>query len=435
VSLDKKVFFGIYSQKMSTHIPLEVHRGKSLDNIPFELETFDLDVLLDTASNSSFTIAVSSDDDDNDDENEEYFDFFENMESLEALETLPTITTTMVPTKIPEEMSLFSSMLSLLRSDTPTADVRRSFLPSTPPTRTRSIQHRQHQQQQHQHEQKNQEKLQGKSTGSKQIPVVDPKRIEARLASQRYRDTKTNEYNFLMSQHQKLLRENHELRNRYSLPPLNLATIPGCEPIPTTWKRAETRKERNRQAAKRSREAAKRKHQVLATKNAYLLKDSTVLKQEFNELQVFEEDYNEFDEFEGIVDGFEVFEDFAEVAEVAEILNNKKRSIENKSNPSKKRIKSQKSSPFNMNESYLLLLAVALCILGCVVQTFDGSSDSLHLHAGMDLRTGIMQHLALGYQHLIAAGIVCVGSAMHIYAGIPLNERKDDITQTHTHIS
>ena len=53
----------MFSSTLSNSPP-EIHRGISLDDTPFDIDTFDLDVLLDTASSSNTSSSDSEADED-----------------------------------------------------------------------------------------------------------------------------------------------------------------------------------------------------------------------------------------------------------------------------------------------------------------------------------------------------------------------------------
>ena len=156
--------------------PPEIHRGISLDDTPFDIDTFDLDVLLDTASSSNTSSSDSEADE----------DFF-----LHCFDDT-TSTTINNDETIEEEPSLFVPMLSMFRTDTPVQLEVHSSVPTTPET--------------------NYSKRNQSMSKKKSKTKISPKRIEARLASQRYRDTKLSEYNTLTSTHNRLLTLNQNLR-------------------------------------------------------------------------------------------------------------------------------------------------------------------------------------------------------------------------------
>merc|ERR1712166_1665582 len=267
--------------------------------------------------------------------------------------------------------------------------------------------------------------------------TIDPKRIEARLASQRYRDTKLSEYNTLTSTHNRLLTLNQNLR--YELikhgkiielkpPLLDLTTVPGCEPN-VNWKRAATRKERNRQAAKRSREAAKRKHRVLAAQNQHIEHDTVQLK---IQLQEFKKENNitagkRKNETQEVLalDALDAL-DTLDPLDSFDAWNN-----ELVVNTSSKKRKTNPTSPFRMQDSHLLLVACVLTIIGMSCSSFDTSTtlDGNRLHVGMDISTGLLQHLKLNDEDihplpLITASVVCLGSFWFAVYNYYFNESK-----------
>ena len=167
------------STTLSPNSPPEIHRGISLDDTPFDIDTFDLDVLLDTASSSNTSSSDSEADE----------DFF-----LHCFDDIPITTSTTINNDetIEEEPSLFVPMLSMFRTDTPVQLQEHSSVPTTPET--------------------NYSKRNQSMSKKKSKTKISPKRIEARLASQRYRDTKLSEYNTLTSTHNRLLTLNQNLR-------------------------------------------------------------------------------------------------------------------------------------------------------------------------------------------------------------------------------
>ena len=144
--------------------------------------------------------------------------------------------------------------------------------------------------------------------------------------------------------------------------------VPGCEPN-VNWKRAATRKERNRQAAKRSREAAKRKHRVLAAQNQHIEHDTVQLKiqlQEFkkeNNITVAGKRKNETQEVLALdaLDALDTLDalDSLDPLDSFDAWNN-----ELVVNTSSKKRKTNSTSPFRMQDSHLLLVACVLTIIG-----------------------------------------------------------------------
>ena len=138
--------------------------------------------------------------------------------------------------------------------------------------------------------------------------------------------------------------------------------VPGCEPN-VNWKRAATRKERNRQAAKRSREAAKRKHRVLAAQNQHIEHDTIQLKiqlQEFkkeNNITIAGKRKNETQEVLAL-DALDAL-DTLDPLDSFDAWNN-----ELVVNTSSKKRKTSSTSPFRMQDSHLLLVACVLTIIG-----------------------------------------------------------------------
>jgi hypothetical protein len=221
---------------------------------------------------------------------------------------------------------------------------------------------------------------------------VDPKRIEARLASQKYREAQKQEYNDSVSRNQMLKNENLQARqellhrgDQISLAPPPVPAVAVAHlVIPTTWKRAETRKERNRQAAKRSRDAAKNTLKILNVENEHLLRDNLMLHDRLRSLQ-----------------------------------NNKRiAGVVAQGGGERKRRNTAPSRPssFVLSEHALLLLSCLCLLLGCTFQanqesTMSGGQQS---DAGMDLSAGLVRHTNLNdAAHpvpLLAAGVVCVCS-------------------------
>ena len=382
------------------YVPPATLRGKSLDDTPFDLDTFDLDELLATAS------AEHSADDVSDTELNDFdlcdCDLFQE-----------DFGTTLAPdaAKEAEDPSFFISIFSMFRSSSNTLESTESMestestestgmdsAPTTPPTQTKTSSNRNNQ------NDAGFAAAASSSSSSTTVPV-DEKKIEARLASQRYRNTKLQEYQNLQTRNKELLTLNMSLRNDISVagerialkpPPLDLTTVPGCVNT-TNWTRAETRKERNRLAAKRSRDAAKRKHTVLKAQNNYLEKDIHALTLKLQELHGQIKTGNQ--------------------------VHDKKRTTSDTENgamqPVSKRSKmSQHSSPssFLLGESSLLLSLCICAVLGAAFQWHDNKEDGANVeNAGMDLGAGLLQHMALDANNplpLVGAGIVCIFSTM-----------------------
>jgi len=366
-------------------------RGKSFDLDGFDLDTFDLDELLATASAEHHSADDVSDTELND------FDLCECdlfQEDFHDLYVPPTTPTTLAPdeTEEAEEASFFISIFSMFRTSSNTLELESTGMdsvPTTPPTQTKT----------------SSSSSPSSSPSSTTIPM-DEKKIEARLASQRYRNTKLQDYQNLQTRNKELLTLNMSLRYDISVagerialkpPPLDLTTVPGCVDT-TDWTRADTRKERNRLAAKRSRDAAKRKHTVLKANNNYLEKDIHALTLKLQELHGQTSTGNQ--------------------------VHDKKRTTSDTANsamqPVSKRSKmSHHSSPsaFLLGESSLLLSLCVCAVLGVVFQWHDQeeSTAPLPTFAGMDLGSGLLQHMALDANNplpLVGAGIVCIFSMM-----------------------
>merc|ERR1712166_362708 len=65
-------------------------------------------------------------------------------------------------------------------------------------------------------------------------------------------------------------------------------------------------------------------------------------------------------------------------------------------NTSSKKRKTNSTSPFRMQDSHLLLVACVLTIIGISCSSFDTSSTlDGNLHVGMDISTGLLQHMKL----------------------------------------
>ena len=375
----------------SRHAPPATLRGKSFDLDGFDLDTFDLDELLATASAEHHSADDVSDTELND------FDLCECdlfQEDFHDLYVPPTTPTTLAPdeTEEAEENSFFISIFSVFRTSSNTLELESTGMdsaPTTPPTQTKT----------------SSSSSPSSSPSSTTIPM-DEKKIEARLASQRYRNTKLQDYQNLQTRNKELLTLNMSLRYDISVagerialkpPPLDLTTVPGCVDT-TDWTRADTRKERNRLAAKRSRDAAKRKHTVLKANNNYLEKDIHALTLKLQELHGQTSTGNQ--------------------------VHDKKRTTSDTANsamqPVSKRSKmSHHSSPsaFLLGESSLLLSLCVCAVLGVVFQWHDQeeSTAPLPTFAGMDLGSGLLQHMALDANNplpLVGAGIVCIFSMM-----------------------
>jgi len=380
--------------------PPEVNRGISLDSTPFDIETFDLDVLLETAStdkqpyNEDYESDISESD-----------DLFDALECFD--EALPSTTTTMVPSaEITcmggiDDPSFFSSMFSLFRSSTPTVvdfAADRSA-PSTPPTHPTHPTAASTWTSRDESDGNNESSTKPSSpsmkksnAGSSSTKVVDPKRIEARLASQKYREAKNKEYNDAFSRNQTLKNDNIQARQELIYRGDQISLVPPLVPadsiahlvLPATWNRAETRKERNRQAAKRSRDAAKNKLKILVIENEHLRKDNFMLQERLRSVQNNKR--------------------IAGVADDKEDLLRKRRNTA-----------PNRPSSFVLSEHALLLLSCLCLFLGCTFQASEENQNEQQQqpNTGMDLSAGLMQHANFDDTHpvpLLAAGLVCVCS-------------------------
>jgi len=382
-----------------TSPPPEVNRGISLDSTPFDIETFDLDVLLETAStdkqpyNEDYESDISESD-----------DLFDALECFD--EALPSTTTTMVPAEINcmggiDDPSFFTSMFSLFRSSTPTvvdfaADRSAPSTPPTHPTHPTAASTWTNMDESDGNDgsstKRSSPSMKQSNAGSSSTKVVDPKRIEARLASQKYRDAKNKECNDAFSCNQTLKNENIQARQELIHRGDQISLVPPLVPadsiahlvVPATWNRAETRKERNRQAAKRSRDAAKNKLKILVIENEHLRKDNVMLQERLRSVQNNKR--------------------IAGVADEEDLLRKRRNTAPNR------------PSSFGLSEHALLLLSCLCLFLGCTFQASEENQNEQQQqqpNTGMDLSAGLMQHANLDDAHpvpLLAAGLVCVCS-------------------------
>ena len=380
--------------------PPEVNRGISLDSTPFDIETCDLDVLLETAStdkqpyNEDYESDISESD-----------DLFDALECFD--EALPSTTTTMVPSaEITcmggiDDPSFFTSMFSLFRSSTPTvvdfaADRSAPSTPPTHPTHPTAASTRTSRDESDGNNESSTKpsspSMKKSNAGSSSTKVVDPKRIEARLASQKYREAKNKEYNDALSRNQTLKNDNIQARQELIYRGDQISLVPPLVPadsiahlvLPATWNRAETRKERNRQAAKRSRDAAKNKLKILVIENEHLRKDNFMLQERLRSVQNNKR--------------------IAGVADDKEDLLRKRRNTA-----------PNRPSSFVLSEHALLLLSCLCLFLGCTFQASEENQNEQQQqpNTGMDLSAGLMQHANFDDTHpvpLLAAGLVCVCS-------------------------
>jgi len=395
--------------------PIQPIRGISLDNTPFDIEAFDLDELLATAS------AEHSSADSSDYEEFEISDFEMNdpLKSFDNFVDMPEdLSSTSFKPDDTQKNDFFLNILSMFRSNTPTNNYEiNDTAPTTPPTYEKVKKKKSTSSKGN--ISKNTMKAKKCSSSNKNNTIVDPKRIEARIASQRYRDQKLQEYEVLKLKNQELTQTNSNLRHDLlarginvdiQLAPLDLTTVPGCVDLSSTWKRAETRKERNRQAAKRSREAAKRKHNILKAKNHYLELDIVKLK---NILQDVQNDKR----ICGIIE--DVSSSKCETATSFVNSDDDKIDYHQQQRKNKKRFKhKKKSSPasFLLSESSMLLFACVCAILSMSFQFRDNSEvSSTTSSASMDIGSGLFKNMAPDENNplpMVGASIVCIVSAM-----------------------
>ena len=266
--------------------------------------------------------------------------------------------------------------------------------------------------------QKNEVEIKG-SQDEKSIPTKNCgnlPRLEARKASQYYRDKAKTEFNDMVKENRELLKKNVLLRKQLreaakkacihneselSLPPApkhtDVTSKQARKPsIP--YKEGETRRERNRRAAKRSRENAKRRFAIIEAENAALNADNHALAtrlQRFGFTAKFSKRTRD--------------DSSSDHRDVIAARANKKR-----------RVAGPKSSSFvgDTGAFSLLLICGALSLMMCYDE-IDSPCTSTKLSGSQALNTQRMsmsigrgmQNLAISGDTKAIAGLICIASS------------------------